>query len=80
MTFCAATRYYSETKYPNILAFKFEHFSIALCKALCLKEVHIPLNGYNHSPLLMTVGFLYFIVRQNIYNRSLRLQRITEYR
>lgn len=56
------------------------HFPIALCEALCLKEVHIPLNGYNHSALLMTVGFLYFIVRQNIYNRSWSLQRISEYR
>lgn len=70
MTFCAAPRYYSETKYPNILAFKFENFLIGLCKAPCLNEVHIPLNGYNHSALLMTVDFLYFIVRQNIYNRS----------
>lgn len=61
-------------------SFQIWTFPIALCKALCLKEVHIPLNGYNHSALLMTVDFLYFIVRQNNYNRSWRLQRITEYR
>lgn len=41
MIFFWAVNYYQGKKNSNILALKFEHFSISLYKALCLLEVDL---------------------------------------